>query len=36
MIYFTTIISILETLLVVLPALLTVAFVTISEKKNNG
>src|SRR5690625_1800265 len=33
MIYFTTIISILETLLVVLPALLTVAFVTISERK---
>ena len=33
MIYFTTIISIIETLLVVLPALLTVAFVTISERK---
>jgi len=33
MIYLTTIISIVETLLVVLPALLTVAFVTISERK---
>ena len=33
MIYYTTIISIIETLLVVLPALLTVAFVTISERK---
>ena len=33
MIYLTTIISIIETLLVVLPALLTVAFVTISERK---
>ena len=33
MIYFTTIISIVETLLVILPALLTVAFVTISERK---
>jgi len=31
--YLTTVISILETLLVVLPALLTVAFVTISERK---
>jgi len=31
--YLTTIISIIETLLVVLPALLTVAFVTISERK---
>ena len=33
MIYLTSIISIIETLLVVLPALLTVAFVTISERK---
>jgi NADH-ubiquinone oxidoreductase chain 1 len=33
MVYLTTIISIVETLLVVLPALLTVAFVTISERK---
>lgn len=33
MVYLTTIISIIETLLVVLPALLTVAFVTVSERK---
>lgn len=33
MVYLTTIISIIETLLVVLPALLTVAFVTLTERK---
>ena len=36
MLYLPTLISIVEVLLVTVPVLLTVAYVTVAEKENNG